>query len=83
MYIWIVVKLEVIAVPSADFDGTYHTALTVYNCVGGALRASAGWTLRDAIEFYAREYGVEKGAVALVRPFFPQEKHLRAHVERT
>ena len=76
------VKLKVITVPSADFDGTYHTAFTVYDSLAGALRASAGWTLRDAIEFYAREYGVEKGAVALVRPFVPQEIHLREHVER-
>ena len=82
MYIWVVVKLKVITVPSADFDGTYHTAFTVYDSVAGALRASAGWSLRDAIEFFAREYGVEKGAIRLARPFVPQEKHLREHRER-
>lgn len=76
------VKLNVITVPSIDFDGLYHTAFTVYNDAAGALRASAGWTLRDAIEFYAREYGVEKDAISLVRPFVPQEIHLRGRVKR-
>ncbi len=74
--------LSVITVPSADFDGTYHTAFTVYNSAAGALRASAGWSLRDAIAFYAREYGIEKGAIRLVRPFVTQEKHLRERGER-
>jgi hypothetical protein len=77
-----VVKLNVITVPSSDFDGTYHTAFTVYNGAAGALRASAGWTLRDAIEFYAREYGAEKRTIGLIRPFVPQEMHLRGRVER-
>ena len=76
------VKLNVITVPSAEFDGTYHTAFTVYNGATGALRTSVGWTLRDAIAFYAREYEVEKSTIRLERPFVPQEIHLREHVER-
>ena len=64
------------------FDGTYHTAFTVFSGAAGALRVSAGWALRDAIECYAREFGVEKGAIALTRPFVPQEIHLRDRGER-
>ena len=76
VYIWIVVKLSVITVPSIDFYGTSHTAYTVYDCSAGDLRSSAGWTLRDAIEYYALRFGVEKGAICLKRPFIPQEIHL-------
>ena len=69
--------LSVITVPSLEYDGTYHTAFTVYNCTAGALRASAGWTLRDAIEYYTRDYRVNKDTIRLIRPFVPQAKHLR------
>jgi len=75
-------RLSVITVPSFDFDGTHHIAFTVYNGAAGALRASVGWTLRDAIESYTREYRVEKGAIILMRPFVPQEKHLRGREKR-
>ena len=64
-------------VPVTDLDGAYHTAFTVYDDSSQDLRVSAGWTLRDAIEYYAREYGIEQESVKLVRPFVPQEIHLR------
>ena len=76
------VRLSVITVPATDLDGNYHTAFTVFDDLSGDLRSSAGWTLRDAIEYYARRYGVEKGAIKLIRPFVPQEKHLRERGER-
>ena len=72
-------RLRVIMVPATDLDGAYHTAFTVYDDSSLDLRASAGWTLRDAIEYYAREYGIEQESVKLVRPFIPQERHLREH----
>ncbi len=68
--------------PATDLDGNYHTAFTVFDDFSEDLRASAGWTLRDAIEYYARIYRVEKSAIKLVRPFVPQEKHLRERGER-
>ena len=75
-------RLSVITVPATDLDGNYHTAFTVFDDYAEDLRSSAGWTLRDAIEYYARRYGVEKGAIKLIRPFVPQEIHLRERGER-
>ena len=70
-------RLNVITVPAIDLDGAYHTAFTIYDDSGKDLRTSAVWTLRDAIEYYARKYGIERGVIKLVRPFVPQEMHLR------
>ena len=75
-------KLKVITVPALDGKGSIHTAFTVFDCSAGDLRSSAGWTLRDAIESYSRQYGVEQGAISLIRPFVPQEIHLRERIER-
>ena len=68
--------------PATDLDGSYHTAFTVFDDSDKDLRSSAGWTLRDAIEYYARKYGVEKDSIRIIRPFVPQEKHLRERGER-
>ena len=70
-------RLNVITVPATDLDGECHTAFTVFGDSAKDLRSSAGWTLRDAIEYYARKYGVEKDSIRIIRPFVPQEKHLR------
>ena len=70
-------RLSVITVPANDLEGNYHTAFTVFDDSAKDLRSSAGWTLRDAIEYYARKYGVEKDSIRIIRPFVPQEKHLR------
>ena len=75
-------RLSVITVPATDLDGNCHTAFTVFDDSAEDLRSSAGWTLRDAIEYYTRRYGIEKGAISLIRPFVPQEKHLRERGER-
>ena len=71
--------LIVITVPAIDLDGTDHTAFTVYSDSFGALRASAGWTLRDALEFYAQDYGAQRDDIILARPFVPQVSYLRKH----
>ena len=68
------VTLKVKTVPAADMDepDRLHIAFTVYSEAAGALRASVGWTLRDAITFYARDYGVAGTRYALIRPFWHQ-----------
>ena len=68
--------------PATDLDGNDHIAFTVFDDFSEDVRSSAGWTLRDAIEYYARRYGVEKCAIRLIRPFVPQEIHLRERGER-
>ena len=68
--------------PAIDLDGNDHTAFTVFDDSAKDLRSSAGWTLRDAIEYYARKYGVEKDSIRIIRPFVPQEIHLRERGER-
>ena len=74
-------RLKVITVPAIDLDNQdrLHTAFTVYSESAGALRASAGWTLKDAIEFYARDHGVFRDRIKLQRPFERQEGYLRRH----
>ena len=75
-------RLNVITVPATDLDGAFHTAFTVFDDSAKDLRSSAGWTLRDAIEYYSRKYEVEKNAIRLIRPFVPQEIYLRERGER-
>ena len=74
-------RLKVITVPAADLENLdkLHTAFTVYSETAGALRASAGWTLKDAIELYARDNGVLRDRIRLHRPFERQEEYLRRH----
>ena len=74
-------RLKVITVPADELDspGVLHTAFTVYSETTGALRASAGWTLKDAIEFYARDNGNAGGRYKIIRPFERQEDYLRRH----
>ena len=74
-------RLKVITVPAADLDNLdrLHTAFTVYSETEGALRASAGWTLKDAIELYARDNGNAGSRYKLIRPFERQEYYLRRH----
>ena len=74
-------RLKVITVPAIDLDNQdrLHTAFTVYSESAGALRASAGWTLKDAIEFYARDNGILRERIRLQRPFERQEDYLRRH----
>jgi hypothetical protein len=49
-----------------------HTAYTVYALLDGTIRLASAWTLRDAIDLYARLYGCERSSVKLVRPFRQQ-----------
>ena len=49
--------LKVITVVTPGLDGLEHTAYTVMSFDEGRIEASSGWTLRDAIEYFARDYG--------------------------
>ena len=73
------IELRAITIPAPELDrsGGLHVAYTVLDLSSGALRASAGWTLRDAIEGCAREYGVRRGDVRRARPIIPQHIYLR------
>ena len=73
------VELHVITVPAfeSDDNGKEHTAYTVHDEYDGCLRASAGWTLRDAIEYFASAYKVQRNDIVIARPFLPQEIYLQ------
>jgi len=73
------IELRVITVPACepDHSGREHIAYTVLDESTGTLRASAGWTLRDAIEYFARFYKVQRPDIIITRPFVPQEIYLR------
>ena len=73
------IELRVIMVPAQDLDNPerLHTSYTVQDMSAGGLRASAGWTLRDAIEYFASDYGVQRDGLSVARPFMPQEIYLR------
>jgi hypothetical protein len=49
-----------------------HTAYTVYLQEGNTLNSASGWTLRDAIELFARSYNHSRESLRLKRPFRPQ-----------
>jgi len=65
--------LNVITVPAIDWDGRVHTAFTVYSEADGVLRTSSGWTLKDALDFFARNYGPRRESLMVKRPFKPQK----------
>lgn len=73
------IKLRVITVLAQDLDNPerLHTAYTLQDDSTGDLRTSAGWTLRDAIEYFSRDYGVQRDSLVITRPFLPQEIYLR------
>ena len=66
-------ELNVITVPAFDWDGREHTAFTVYSEANGVLRTSSGWTLKDALAFFARDYGLKREFLKVIRPFKAQK----------
>ena len=66
-------ELNVITVPAFEWDGSLHTAFTVYSDADGILRISSGWTLKDALDFFARSYGQKREFLRVKRPFKPQK----------
>ena len=66
-------ELNVITVPAFEWNGSLHTAFTVYSDADGILRISSGWTLKDALDFFARNYGQKREFLRVKRPFKPQK----------
>ena len=66
-------ELNVITVPALDWDGQWHIAFTVYSEADGVLRTSSGWTLKDALDFFAQGYGQKRDCLRIKRPFKPQK----------
>ena len=66
-------ELNVITVPALDLDGRLHTAFTVCSKADGVLRTSSGWTLKDTLDFFARDYGRKRDSLKVKRPFKPQK----------
>lgn len=73
VYIWVMNILNVQTVPTFDWDGSIHTAFTVYSDANGAIWFSSGWTLKDALVFFARDYGLKRDSLRVKRPFKAQK----------
>ena len=68
------VRIRVKTVPALDpADNKEHTSYTVsLSGNGDGLCFAAGWTLRDAIDIFSRQLGIERHLIELARPFLPQ-----------
>lgn len=67
------IYLNVNTVPAFDSETLMpHTAYNIYRYHEGKLTTAAGWTLKDAIEFYALKHNCAKENIRLKRPFKPQ-----------
>ena len=70
-----IIYLNVKKVPAFDTEKMmYHTAYTVFSTDGNALSGASGWTLKDAINFYRKQYGIgNQITIRLRRPFRSQQ----------
>ena len=65
--------LNVKTVPAFDTEKMRpHTAYTVYQTVAGQFTIASGWTLKDALDLYARLYKCNRNALKVKRPFIQQ-----------
>ena len=65
--------LNVKTVPAFDTEKMRpHTAYTVYQTVAGQFTIASGWTLKDALDLYARLYHCNRNALKVKRPFIQQ-----------
>lgn len=65
--------LNVKTVPAFDTEKMRpHTAYTVYQTVAGQFTIASGWTLKDALDLYARLYNCNRNALKVKRPFIQQ-----------
>lgn len=65
--------LNVKTVPAFDTEKMCpHTAYTVYQTVAGQFTIASGWTLKDALDLYARLYNCNRNALKVKRPFIQQ-----------
>ena len=49
-----------------------HTAYTVCHQTDDILKIASAWTLKDAVELFARLYGFDRNVLKLSRPFRSQ-----------
>lgn len=67
------IYLNVKTVPAFDAVSLApHTAYTVYALLDGTIRFASAWTLRGAIDLYARLYDCDRSSIKLIRPFRQQ-----------
>ena len=67
------IRLKVLTVPTLDpATNQEHTTFSVSTQTSGDIKIASGWTLKDAIENYCKDFNVERENVILERPFFPQ-----------
>lgn len=67
------IYLNVKTVPAFDAVSlSPHTAYTVYALLDGTIRLASAWTLRGAIDLYARLYDCDRSSIKLIRPFRQQ-----------
>lgn len=65
--------LNVKTVPAFDTEKMRpHTAYTVYQTVAGQFTIASGWTLKDALDLYARLYNCNRNTLKVKRPFIQQ-----------
>ena len=65
-----IIYLNVKTVPAFDsISHSLHTAYTVSLHRDQNLLLASGWTLKDAIELFARQYSICREDIRLIRPF--------------
>ena len=65
--------LNVKTVPAFDTEKMRpHTAYTVYQTLEDTIKIASGWTLKDALDLYARLYNCYRNALKVKRPFIQQ-----------
>lgn len=57
-----------------------HTAYTVYHLSDEIMKIASAWTLRDAVELFAKLYGFDRTRLKLRRPFLSQHSIQRLPV---
>lgn len=67
------IYLDVKTVQTIDLETLApHTAYTVCHLSDGILEVTSAWTLRDAVELFAKLYGYDRNVLKLKRPFRSQ-----------
>ena len=65
--------LNVKTVPAFDTEKMCpHTAYTVYQTLENTIKIASGWTLKDALDLYARLYNCNRNDLKVKRPFIQQ-----------
>ena len=57
-----------------------HTAYTVYHLSDENMKIASAWTLRDAVDLFAKLYGFDRTRLKIRRPFLSQHSIQRLPV---